>query len=325
MFAASLLAAPLSGWLIYYQLFPLLSASAYTRPVLYAILSLSVLCSLLGLLWQDNLKAKILYFNMLFGTLALFLLQQNSAYLHTVIIPLLPMVLLMDWCLMLPSVSASDEIYVSQMGGIAGAAKYNLLLTIGAAAGFALVVLRLGSSWPFTAYLAVSLVGLAANLHSIYLGQSFADEKVEALLRNCGWRYALPILAALGWLAWQYPLVQASGAAVFLAVFILWLVIWPQRFSNWLADNETLQEHDWLDDFYHLFIVSPLHLLGRVLWLAVDFVVIERRVIGTVSNVSGYVSAAAEKLQAPSWRCWGLWLLLSLILLLAVWGAYAYE
>lgn len=325
MFAASLLAAPLSGWLIYYQLFPLLSASAYTRPVLYAILSLSVLSSLLGLLWQDNLKAKILYFNMLFGAFALFLLHQNAAALHTTVIPLLPLILLVDWCLMLPSISASDEIYVSQMGGIAGAAKYNLLLTVGTAAGFALVVLRLGSSWPFTAYLAAALAGLAANLHSIYLGRSFADEKVEALLCNCGWRYALPVLAALGWLIWQYPFVPSSAVVGAVAAFGFLLAVWPQRLSNWLADNETLQEQDWLDDFYRLFIVSPLHLLGRVLWLAVDFVVIERRVIGTVSNVSGYVSVVTEKLQAPSWRCWGLWLLLSLILLLTVWGAYAYE
>lgn len=325
MFAASTLASPLSGLLIYYKLFPIFCASSYVEPVLYAILFLSVLCCLGGLLWQDNLKSKILYFNMLFFAFALFLLQRRADALDTTIIPLLPMVVLVNWVLMLASISTSDEIYVSQMGGIFGAAKYNLLLAVSVVAGFALMVLHLGNGWPFIVYLGLAMFGLAVNLHSIYLGRCFADEKVEALLRNCGWRYALPIVASVAILLWWRPSFPPVELLIAMSAFLLLLIVWPQRLSNWQADNETLQERDWLDDFYRLFITSPLHLLGRVLWLAVDFVVIERRVIGTISEVAKRVSATLDRLQSESWRCLWLWLVSSLLLLLIVWGAYIHE
>ena len=94
---------------------------------------------------------------MLFFAFSLFLLHHDTSALNTVIVPLLPWVLLADWCLMLASISASDEIYVSQMGGFARPAKYNLLLSLGAAAGFSVAVLSLGRSWPFLSYLGISL------------------------------------------------------------------------------------------------------------------------------------------------------------------------
>ncbi len=325
LFAASLLGAPMSGLLLYVKTAPLTAASNCSEPLLYAILSLSLLCSLGGMLWQDNLKSKILYFNMLFFAFSLFLLHKDTSALGAIVIPLLPWVLLADWSLMLASISASDEIYVSQMGGFAKPAKYNLLLSLGAAAVFSVVVLSLGRGWPFYAYLGASLAGLAANLHCIYLGKCYADDKVCALLRNAGWRFCLPILAAFGWLAWQRPECSRPDLFTFLAAFMLLWLVWPQKFGNLFADSEFVQDKDWLTELYRLLIVAPLHLLGRVLWLAVDFVVIERRVIGSVSAVMETTAAVLEKAQSDKLLSLVLWLLAGLLLLAANIGVYIYE
>lgn len=325
LFAASLLGAPMSGLLLYLKVAPLTAVSGCSEPLLYTILALSVLYSLGGMLWQDNLKSKILYFNMLFFAFSLFLLHHDTSALNTVIVPLLPWVLLADWCLMLASISASDEIYVSQMGGFAWPAKYNLLLSLGAAAGFSVAVLSLGRSWPFLSYLGISLAGLAANLHCIYLGKCHADEKVCALLRSAGWRFCLPILLALGWMIWLHPSCSWPDLSVFLSAFALLLVVWPQKLGNLFADSEFIQDKDWLTELYRLIIVAPLHLLGRVLWLAVDFVVIERRVIGTVSNLMEKTTTVLEKMQSDKLASFVLWLLFGLFLLAVNIGVYIYE
>ncbi len=321
----SLLVAPLSGLVLYAKLHPLLGASEYTLPVLNTVLALTVLCSLSGMLWNDNLKAKILYFNMLFFAFALFLLSQDAGSFFSAAVILLPAVMLVDWCLMMISVSASDEIYVSQMGGFIRPLKWNLILTLAAVAVFAGSVLWLGSGRPFLIYLFVALFALAAILHAVYLGPCHADEKVAALLKNAGWRYAWLLLAVIPLIgyyfpAWSNPLLSGS----LLGFLALWLLL-PQKLTNLFASNEAFQERDWLSAAYQLLIVSPLRLLGRILWLAVDFVVIERSVIGTLSSGMGMLERGLEKSQSASWRSYLFLAAVGLALLLINIGMYAHE
>ena len=326
MLFGSLLVAPLSGMVLYAGLKPLLDSSGYTAPVLYGFLILSAFWGLGGMLWRDSLKAKILYFNMLFFAFSLFMISREADNLFRVVIILMPAVLLVDWCLMMVSVSASDEVYVSRMGGFAKCLMWNLLLTLAATAVFAAGVMSLGCAWPFMVYVSASLLGLAAVLHAVYLGVSRADEKVAALLCNAGWGYAWPVLAGVPVLAFVFSSAWNNRVLyVFLTAFgVLWLTL-PQKIVNVLAGNEHLQEGDWLAEVYRLLVVSPLRLLGRILWLTVDFIVIERSVIGTLAAGMNVLEGALDRLQAASWRNYLLLAAVGLALLIFNIGIYAYE
>ncbi len=326
MLHGSLLVAPLSGTVLYAELKPLLDASEYTTPVLLSILALSALWSLGGMWWNDSLKAKVLYFNMLFFAFALFLLHQNAENFFSTVVVLLPAVLLVDWCLMMISVSASDESRISRMGGFAGALKWNLALTLAAVGVFVCSVLYLNAGWPYLLYLSAALAGLAVMLHAVYFGSEHADEKVAALLRNAGWLYSGPVLIALVLLSREFsPVLRNPCFYSFFIGFLLLFALLPQKFANLFAADEAFQERDWLAEAYRFLIISPLRLLGRILWLTVDFVVIERSVIGSLSAAMAVIEGGLDKFQELSWRNYLLLAAAGLALLIFNIGMYAYE
>ena len=325
MLYGSLFVAPLSGLVLYEKLYPLFSISQYTTPVMYGILFCTTGLSLIGMLFQDNIKAKILYFNMLFFAFALFELHQAPENFISQIIPLLPSVLLVGWGLMLASISASDEVYVSQMGGFEKSLRWNLVLTFMTIIIFIGSVLELGDSWPLRLYMGISLFALAAILHAVYLGQENADDKVMALLHNVKGLYSLPILVGFGISLymldnWSQPLFLGYV----LGFVFLWILL-PQKLVNMFAENESLQETDWQGAMYRLLIVSPLKLLGRILWLAVDFVVIERSIIGTLSGGMEMLENTLNKLQTQTGKNYLILTMVGIALLLLNIGIYAYE
>lgn len=51
---------------------------------------------------------------------------------------------------------------------------------------------------------------------------------------------------------------------------------------------------------YHYLLLTPLRLLGRILWIAVDFVVIERTIIGSISQTTRFLSEDCTVFNQPS-------------------------
>ena len=123
-----------------------------------------------------------------------------------------------------------------------------------------------------------------------------------------------------------------SAKYSFSLVLMIWLIVFaiiffiiPQRFCNLLHSQEWFQEKDWISLLYHTLLVSPLRLLGRLLWILVDFILIERGVIGKISEYGSEGVLFLSKLQDTSVYNW-LWLwLLGIILLLINIGRFAYE
>ncbi len=325
MLYGSLLVAPLSGFILYTKLYPLVLISQYTTPILYGILCCSAALSGVGMFFQDNIKAKIIYFNMLFFSFALYELHQNPDNLGAMIIPLLPSILLIGWSLMLASISTSDEVYVSQMGGLGRFLPWNLSLSLLAASAFTGNLLALGNGWPMWLYMGISLFSMAAILHAIYLGTANADEKVMALLHNVNAFYSLPILVGAGisfymQTIWSHPLFWSCVLSFVLLCFLL-----PQKLVNMFSENEILQETDWLAATYRLLIISPLRLLGRILWLAVDFVVIERSIIGTLSGGVEMLENGLNKLQSQTQKNYFILMVVGMFLLVLNIWMYAHE
>ena len=73
------------------------------------------------------------------------------------------------------------------------------------------------------------------------------------------------------------------------------------RFFNRWADNETVQDMDVWELLYHYLLLTPLRLLGRILWIAVDFVVIERTIIGSISQTTRFFVGGLHRIQSALW------------------------
>ena len=79
---------------------------------------------------------------------------------------------------------------------------------------------------------------------------------------------------ACGWPA------LCAGVA-FLFVFLTR----PLRFLDRFYDNETVQAAEPVMAFYNAALITPLTVLGRILWLLVDFLLIEKTFVNTLNNV----------------------------------------
>ena len=61
-----------------------------------------------------------------------------------------------------------------------------------------------------------------------------------------------------------------------------------------------IQKTDLFSTAYHLFIVGPIKVLGRVLWLTVDFLIIERTVINSLHKMLMILINIFQRLHTDS-------------------------
>ena len=61
--------------------------------------------------------------------------------------------------------------------------------------------------------------------------------------------------------------------------------------------SENIQQSDVFEDIFDFVIVAPLTIVGRVLWLLVDFILIERTVINFLRKTTACLVLAARKIN----------------------------
>lgn len=325
LMTVALFSAPLSGVIIFARLFPLIRVSEYAVPVFALIVGLSALWAVGGALLADSLKAKILYLNMLFYAFVLWQMWDNGAVFFDKLIYLYPSILGIFISFLFVSVSASDESRLSQMGGFARRLWLDLALALAAVfvflGGFA-KSFDMAAVWIFPA---VFLGVCAVILRGVFGGQSRADERVEALLKNVGLWYWLPYAAALGWLVGRFGVWKTETVWAAFGVFVVLMLSAPVRPFLKLAAAELLQNGDFLHRVYLLCLIMPLRLLGRVLWLAIDFVVIERSIIGSISHSTAFVVRFLQKIQNTYWVNYLIMALFGMAVILLNLGWYYHE
>lgn len=319
---AAMFSAPLSGLLIFAKLFPLIEASVYARTVFCIIIAASVLWAVSGAVLTDNIKAKVLYLNMFFYSFCLYMMWGSGDVFFTRLIYLYPPLLGIYAALLFAGVSASDEVLVSQMGGFARRLWLDFALSLGAAFVLSAVFIQYFKNDTAIWFLYVFLALAALVLHEVYLGKMRADERVEALLKNVGAAYWLPYLAFGGWWLFQSGLHKNGQLWVVFAVFTAAVILFPARLALHFAGSEFLQKGDIMQRFYSVCLIMPLRLLGRVLWLAIDFVVIERSIIGSISHSTRFVVQGLQKIQGAGWANYLLMVALGLAVILINLGWY---
>ena len=128
----------------------------------------------------------------------------------------------------------------------------------------------------------------------------------------------LPVAAAAAVLCWSFrlsPLWLTPLLAAWLGLFFLR----PLRRLDALYDNDVLQEADYVGTAYELLIITPVKVIGRLLWLTVDFVFIERTIISSVQNALGFMIFLFRRIHSGTVTGMLLFMLLGFAVIGIVW------
>lgn len=296
---------PLAGLIILHKFYPLTSVSVYARPLLEVLSILTICCGIYSALIIDNIKEKAVGLAQVlfgFGLVAFLFLSTNFEKVENII-------LLGGYlcCLILFAIyyASSYELNVSKMGGFFSGIKFGFVLIC--VALFSLLHYMMLTFAPANYILSIIfsalLILIAAHVfRQIFFGQSHADERVLAMLKNPAW-YLILAMVAISFLFWQEKYFDYSKELVgFGGLFVLLLIIYPLRKIESLYSKELLQESDVFEDVFDFLIITPLTILGRILWLLVDFILIERTIINSLSDAIGLLIRGVSKFNIfSSW------------------------
>ncbi len=181
-------------------------------------------------------------------------------------------------------------------------------------------------------FFALSLIVMKPNYNSFVQIISLIT-----LLFVCNWWHTLPTMKKNNWqiiISSLFPLMFLTSlqfasynkeklllVIVYVCCIIVRLII--SKFIS--AEITTYSQISITTKVYDTLIVAPLSLLGRILWLAVDFIVIERSLIGTISSLTKKTTGILNKYQETRWKNWIIFFILGLGLILFNIGNYIYE
>lgn len=97
----------------------------------------------------------------------------------------------------------------------------------------------------------------------------------------------------------RFPEYSPNDAYLLLALGIL-LALRPYRWLQKSYNSSALQTADILSKTLYIIFAGPLHFLGRVLWLMVDFVIIERTILNSLTKINEWFASVFKKLHTPS-------------------------
>ncbi len=294
-------ATPLSGALIFYKMHAVMENSGWVLPVLEILAALTILWAAFGAMAIDNIHAKTLYLNMLVYGMLFGILCENKNLFLQVLPTAAGSGILTTVLLMLPVVAASNEILASAMGRFGTVIKTTMILSL-------LAVLLQIPAWTdlsgglsekiwINVFLFIQLSVLAHIFGQIYLGASNADEKVWAMLKNPHMFYFLGLLILAGFLEGgnNFLTLRTLAAGGF---FLLFFVSRPLRRMDRIYENKTVQETEPLMNLYNMLFVVPLTVMGRILWLLVDFLLIEKTFVNALSRFVGAVVRLSVRAHA---------------------------
>ena len=300
--AISYCSAPIVGILLLIKTYPLLENVRYMKEIFLGFGGATLLWGFIGSLVLDNIKDKSLYFNQMIYAFLLGVLAFGTKDVDE----LLPLVLALGFVLnavwMLVAISASNELFVSNMGGFIRPLK--ILFTTTLIFGFAFIqtlglrVAEQDDFWVWS-FMVVFLIAFAHISYQIFLGKSNADERVLAFLKNPPLLNLMPLWAICGIIIWQTGKSTPQIWIVFGA-FVAFLLLGPLRTLGKVYDSEAIQDTDWINDFYQTILVAPIKILGRVLWLLIDFLIIERTIVSSLTSGSNLLVRVLDRMHTGS-------------------------
>ena len=294
---------PAASLILLSKMVSVFSSLELCRWIIYGLAGLSMIYGFLGALVYDNIKEKALSLNILLW---------GFIYGYTISTPsvsfislnwLLVLFYMFNWWLQQVIISFSNEIYISKMGG--SWRRLPLLQLTGIFVSIAILqyleVLEVenldGQIWLWILSGSVLIV-VSYIFMQIFYGENHCDERVWAFLQNPRIYFWFPfvsmciiMLINCGYYSWKLVV------AVLFMGGLAWLN--PLRFVVDIYERDEIQLAEFFERAYEYIIVAPINILGRILWLTVDFLLIERTIINSFSKLTEFLIHISKKIHTP--------------------------
>lgn len=312
--------SPITGLIILAKTFPLLNISHYSIPMLQIFSVLTIVWGLVGCLFIDNIKEKAIYISLMFYALFYGLISFGYNEAMQALPYLLVVGFLVANLFEMISISASNETLVSKMGGFIRVLRFSFIISL--LVVFVLIqtiMLKINISGQFISkcFLVAILIGLAHIFRQIFFGKPDADERVWALLKNSSIIFWLPIVGISTFIIYQNNLFS-NEFWMSLGGFILFMLIGPFRKLDKIYDVFYIQEAELFAKMYDVLLITPIKILGRILWLTIDFLFIEKTIIYSVTKISNIMTQNLQRLHNSTWINYIIMTMLGLGTMLAV-------
>lgn len=256
------LSTPVSGFIILYKCYGFFEDMSFVYPFLYWMSLLSIIWGIIGAVLIKDFLRKKLYLNLMFYGIVFYAFLSGADNLVLILSALLGINFILFGCL-----------YPTR--------RYFILLLFVCLAGVAAllnIILSLPEGYPVYACAAGLILCYAKILPEIYAADKENGNK---------WILWLGLFLLSGILYFQG--MNYKQTVPWLAGYGILLLL-PLNRLNAVYRSSLIQEADGFSELYRLVIVEPLYLLGRILWLTIDFIIIERTVLNSVSRLNNLLA-----------------------------------
>lgn len=307
LFASS----PLASFIVLLKLQPMLAQSSCYTDLLQIFSILSIVFGAYGALVIDNIKRKAVYFALSFWGIAYAL----SGFSYDDIAYFLLGAFLFSQTLLIANEASSNVVFVSEMGSFAKSLKFVFALTALFSASYLAFVYNLQNGYALL-YGVLFMLASSQVIAQIYFGCNHADCRVWAKLHTPSFLIWTPVLLLAvfgGYLYFQ------STWFVFVG-FAFLLLARPLRFLDRLYQKTIIQDTSFFTYFWELILILPLKIVGRILWLTVDFMFIEKTIISSVGSSFEWGIRVFNKLHSHKVAGYIVSILLAVILACLTWA-----
>lgn len=252
------LSTPLAGFFLLYKMQPILA----THFIWFEYLTYAVYISLFwgagSILVIKNLETKKLYLNLIFYSFAYGLILQNHSNLGAEALG----------SLYILQIAVNNSFNMSQK-------RYGIicLFSLLQVCAFTMACGTLENTLMLQIYLAGVVMGIGALLYEVSISGKEEGQLGKTLISAI-------CAASVIYLVKKVP----ENFYVILTAYILLMSLKPYRLFNRIYDSDRIQQSQGFSGILYLLCVDPILFLGRILWLTIDFLIIERTLLSSLTR-----------------------------------------
>ena len=266
------LSTPIAGFSVLLKLMPLISGNIVCFYILSSCAILSFVWNVSGCLLMNNQNSKKLYINLSFYALAfLMALTEKENGLEC-----FGKLLILHF--LLSNVLHNGRKYLL--------AQYVVVMLLMSA--IILISLHMSQSLIFQSYLLILMLITGSVM--------FRIPKVQIEEQNIFFLMTAGLVASY---IINEEMTSSYAFWGYLGGFIVLLTGYPYR---WIPDMKSIQTMDICSDLLYLLFVAPIEFLGRILWLTIDFLIIERTFLNGLSKGYAALQGIFERIHRLSLR-----------------------
>lgn len=252
------LSTPTAGLFILYKTIPLLTSLPDILTLCYYLSIASIIWGGIGAICIKKLEYKQLYLNLIFYGMTCGLIFNNNGELPTH----LGYLFIIHFCLN-NSLNTSKYFF-----------GLSIIPSIILISAFILIAETFDNPSLIFIYLTALILATGSYIYSL----SSVERKNNYLYK------ILPAMICSLWIIYKIPSVPPV-LYHWLMAYLLLIILRPYRFLSSIYNSENIQQADGFSATLYFLFASPILFLGRVLWLTVDFLIIERTFLSSLAKL----------------------------------------